>query len=195
MLPTLTVSRNEITKTLETSTFGKKSPNAGKEFYVPRVGMTTFDEDMKWIGLDEVMGMVNRSLRTTFADIFNENLEENGGVFNAEKFAADAANFSAGVQKLQEVDDQLDELQAEQQKYALDDEFGATDGEGKPTPRAVELQKLITQNAEKIKPLRLKKAEIQALYADRVAKREKKKQEAELAAAKAKLESAGQVAA
>lgn len=167
------VARNNVSKTLSQMVFGKKSPNAGKVFFAPIVDVSVQD-DVTWTGIDSINGMVNKALRLIFADLYVDNLDEKTGEFNQANWEAEAADFTAGVAKLSDLEEQLDNLQAEQQKYALDDQFGATDDQGVETARSAELKSLITQTALRIKPLRAQKAAIEAKYADRAAKRKAK---------------------
>lgn len=168
------IERNGVAKTLTEQVFGKKSPNKGTKFYAPAISADTLESDLKWVGLDNVIGSMNKVLRSIFADIYTDNVREDGS-FNEDNWRLDAADFTSGVAKLADIEDSLDELQALQQSYALDDNFGATDEQGVKTERAVELETLIKQAAEKIKPLRIQKAAIEATYKERADKRAARK--------------------
>lgn len=174
-----TVIRNNRSLVLSKQVFGKKSPNAGKEFYAPSsAGGLPPQEYIEWFGLTDVLNTLDRSARKIFGDIYLDNVDKTTGILNEEQMELDWADFSAGYAKLSDIDDQLDDLQALQQSYALDDQFGETvDGttEGPKTERAMELERLITETALRIKPLRIQKSTIEAKYAERTAKREKKK--------------------
>lgn len=170
-----TVDRNGITKELSEQVFGKKSPHAGKKFFAPVMTIEKFDEDSKWVGPDNIVRMTNKVLRTIFADILIDNTDKEKGTINEEQMAIDYADFTAGTSKLSDIEEQLDDLQALQQSYALDDDFGATDQNGVKTERAVELEKLIKETADKIKPLRVEKASIEQKYQERAAKRKDRK--------------------
>ena len=169
------VNRNGIDKALVGMVFGKKSDNAGKHFFAPVLSEENFENDAKWMGIGELISLANTWLRKTFGEIMLDNIDEKTGILNEEQMKLEWADFSAGVQKLSDIDDQLDELQALQQSYALDEDFGATNDEGVKTERAVELEALIKQVAAKIKPLRVQKATIEAKYAERAEKRKQKK--------------------
>src|SRR5512136_2256948 len=113
------INRNNISKTFVDMVFGKKSDNAGVHFMAPVLEEANAEQDIKWIGLDTLFGIANTWLRKTFGDIHLDCVDEKTGVFNMEQWLIDAADFTAGVQKLSDIDDQLDELQALQQSYAL----------------------------------------------------------------------------
>lgn len=170
------VSRNGVDKTLERVVFGKKSPNKGKPFWAPSVTPDTLQKDIEWIGFDDTSSMLSRSLRQIFADIYVDNIDETTGEFNEQKYLLDIADFSGGVEKLSEIEEQLEEYYAVQQACALDDEFGVTDDSGALTEKAQELQKTVSEIALKIKPLKVKKADIEKKYADRAAKRKARKE-------------------
>lgn len=188
-LKNIKITRNEVVKELTPMPFGKKSDNFGKFFVAPVLTLANWENDVKWVGQDEVFDGLNRSLRTIFADIYVDNIDENTGILNMEAFLADCADFSAGVAKLDEINEQLDELQGIQQTYAFDENFGATvDGTDKTplTEAAQQLQQKITEVARKINPLRAKREVIKAKYAVRAEKRAAKKAAKEAAAEKAK---------
>ena len=167
------ITRNNVAKTLVEAVFGKKSDNAGKKFFKPEVDLSS-PSDVTWLGLTESNSILNKYLTKVFADLFLDHLDEKTGVFNQDAWEADAADFTSGVAKLSDLEEQLDALQAQQQSYALDENFGATDDSGAKTERAVELEELIRTVAAKIKPLRATKLSIEAKYAERAAKRKAK---------------------
>lgn len=175
------ISRNDVTKELSEQVFGKKSDNAGKKFFAPVLSLSDWDNDVLWLGKDTMIGGMNKILRNIFAGIYLDNLDPITGVLNEESWAAEAADFTAGVAKLSDLEEELDDLQALQQSFALDDEFGATDSNGVKTPRAIELESEIKKTADKIRPLRAQRDQIQAKYADRAAKRKASKEAKEAA--------------
>lgn len=170
------IKRNDITKVLKEQVFGKQSDRGGVKFYAPVIDLTV-EDDVKWAGIENLSGIVNKTLRKIFADLYVDNVNEETGVFDRENWEAQAADFTAGVAKLSDIEEQLDSLMAEQQSYALDPDFGATvdDSEGSPkTERAVEIEKHIREVANKIKPLRTQKAAIEVKYAAAALKRKDK---------------------
>jgi hypothetical protein len=173
--PDLKVGRNDTVIELTETVFGKKSPNAGKTFYTPVLKLENWDVAVPWFGKEQVCEVVNRAVRKIFGDIAtDENNYNEDGTVNWEAMRTDWADFSAGVAKLSDIQEQIDELVDQQQALAMDDNFGATDDNGSKTPRAIELEELIRKCAESIRPLRKQKADIEAKYAARAAKRKAK---------------------
>lgn len=161
-----TITRNGVSKQLSKCVFSPKSDNyKGVQFFAPEMEDSTFDTDVMFIGKDQVMGAVNKVLRQTFGTITTDNMERNDGVLNMEEFLTEAAEFTAARESLSDLKVQLDDLQALQQTFSMDENFGAEEtiteegtGEQKQvkTARAIELEKLIKSNADKIRPLRVK---------------------------------------
>ena len=176
------ISRNGVTKELTPEPFGKLSNDYGKWFAYPVLSLATWDTDSKWVGLEGVVDIVVSELRSIFADIYTDNIGDDG-VFNREQWLADCADFTAGVARLSDIESQLDTLQGLQQTYALDDAFGSEDANGVPTEAAKELEAKIKDVAKKIAPLRAKRASITAKYQARADKRKAKKEAAEKAKA------------
>lgn len=196
-----TITRNGISKQLSKCVFSPKSDNyKGVQFFAPEMQDETFDSDVTFIGKDQVMGAVNKVLRQTFGTITTDNMERNEGVLNMEEFLTEAVEFTAARQSLSDLRTELDDLQALQQTYSMDDNFGAEEEiteEGTnekrmvKTERAIELEKLIKANADKIRPLRVKIDALKKQYEIVAEKRQETK--AKNVAAKAALK-AGTVA-
>lgn len=175
------ITRNGIDKTFTEQTFGKKSPHKGAKFLSPVITPESYETDKVWVGDADLFSILNKVFRTMFADIWTDNIREDGS-FDEEKWRLDAAEFTAGVDKLSEIDEQLEEFQALQQTYALDENFGATNDDGTKTKEAIDLEEKLKELALKVKPLRIKKKSIEETYAERAAKRKARK-EAEAAVA------------
>lgn len=171
---TVKVTRNGVTKTLTEQIFGKKSPHAGKKFPAPEFSSANIDEGIVWIGKEEVAAMASTYLRRIFADLYVDSVEENEGKFILEKFLEDAADFTAGVAKLSDLQEEIDQLLTLQQTYVVDENFGATAEDGTPTPEAVALVQKMKEVSAKIKPLKIQIAGIKEVYKQRAAKRAKK---------------------
>lgn len=177
------INRNNIVLPLSEMVFGKKSDNAGKKFFAPVISVANFDTFKDWVGLDSIVSVVNKWMRGAFAGIYLDNIDPATGLLNEVSWRADAEDFTAGVTKLGDLEEEIEELSELQSTYALNPAFGETDSEGKPTPESEQLKTSITSVAQKLKPLRAQKALIESKYADRAAKR-KVKMEAAKAAAK-----------
>lgn len=176
-MSTPTVVRNDVALPLAEQVFGKKSPNAGKKFFAPVLDVANSDH-VKWAGADNLNGLVNKGLRLIFADISTDPLNyyppghPEEGKINDEAMAADWADFTAGQAKLGDLEEQIDNLQALQQSYTIDnDDFGATDENGALTAEAAKLQQLVKENNGKIKNLRAQRDTIEEIYKARAAKR------------------------
>lgn len=194
-----TINRNGVDKQLSKCVFSPKSDNyAGVQFFAPEIDESTFDTDIQWIGKDQVIGAVNKVLRQTFGTITTDNMKRNEGVLDMEEFLTEAAEFTAARESLSDLRTQLDDLQALQQTYSMDENFGAEEEiteEGTQekrmvkTQRAQELEKLIKANADKIRPLRVKIEALKKQYEIVAEKRQQTKE-----ANKAKKSGQGQVA-
>ena len=181
-----TITRNGISKVLGKQVFGKKAADgklAGFVFYVPDVDVTKTD-DVTWAGLDTLNGMIKRGLRGVFSGIFTSMLEteeyKTTGVFPQEAYEQELAEFTAGAQKLSDIEDELDELQALQMSLTYENpNFGArqlpegVDADSLSTeqllqyPLTAEANDLMTQTTElnkKVKGLRTQRATIEAEY-------------------------------
>jgi len=164
------ITRNDVDFSLSKQVVGKKSPDhAGKEFYAPVGTLENAEQFIKWSGLDNILGAANKMFRAISFQIFLDNWDSKNGVLNEETWRADMADFTAGAATLTEIEEQLENLYALQQSYALDDAFG--DGSEKDK----ELQAAITEVALKIKPLKAKKAQISEKYAAAAATRKANK--------------------
>lgn len=191
-----TITRNGISKQLSKCVFSPKSDNyKGVQFFAPEMQDETFDSDVTFIGKDQVMGAVNKVLRQTFGTITTDNMERNEGVLNMEEFLTEAVEFTAARQSLSDLRTELDDLQALQQTYSMDENFGAEEEiteEGTnekrmvKTERAIELEKLIKANADKIRPLRVKIEALKKQYEIVAEKRQETKAKNALAKATAK---------
>lgn len=170
------IVRNGVTKELSPQVFGKKSPHAGKSFFAPEISEESFQDDVKWLGFDTVENLINKGMRNVFASIYLDNINAETGEFDQEGWAADAADFTAGAAKLSDIEEKIDDLQALQQSYTVENEnFGALDENGKLTEEAQRLNDLVMANNKKIKSLRAQRDEIKAIYMARAAKRAEKK--------------------
>ena len=193
------ITRNGVNKTLTEMVFGKKSDNAGKKFFAPVIDISLI-QDVSWAGLDNLNGIANKVLRGIFADLFVDNIDEKTGIFNHANWEIEAADFTAGVAKLSDLEEQLDILSAEQMELAENENFGAKEfvldahgekipdesGENDGTPwegfkarftaEAEELSRSIQKLNAKVRPLRIQKKTIEAKYAERAAKRKAKEE-------------------
>lgn len=174
------VERNGVIKTLTETVFGKKSDKAGQKFYTPVLTEGDWDDDSKWVGLDNIVGSMNKILRIVFAGIYQDNIDETTGQLNETAYLADCADFTAGVQKLSDLEEQLDELSAEVSNIIDSETFGTPEDDPNNVARMKEL-------AVTMKSLRAQKQVIEAKYAVRAQKRAetKAKKEAEANAKKA----------
>lgn len=172
------IVRNNIEKTFTPAIFGKKSKTAGAEFFYASVSEATFDTDVQWIGKGEVVDFLDKALRGIGAGIFLDHFTNEAGELLADKmgdsntieaYKLDLADFTAGVAKLADIQEQVDRLQDE--NSALLDKAGADDVSEEDAQGYT--QQILANNA-KIKPLRVKIKDIQSKYAVRAAARKAK---------------------
>lgn len=190
-----TVKRNEVDWNLVMMPFSKKSPHVGKEFPAPVVDEASFDLYTKWFGRTDLISYLNAAVRTDFMGIYTDNIDEKTGIFNEEKWAVDAADFTAGVTRLADVKEQLEVLFETQYKLVNDENYAATevikDEQGQEqevkTQACIALEQQIKANNDKIKPLKVLKAALEIKIGEKAEKRAATKaaNEAKAAAAKA----------
>lgn len=186
----LVITRNGVEWTFTTATFGKRSKAfKGKEFPVPTFSKENFDKGVIWFGIDDVLQSMNKTARRIGGEIFTASWEDNFGegakhaskeaaveAFNAQ-IAADWVDFSAGIVKLSDIQDDIDELVDEQQTLIAS------------TPESQEdVDKMflrLKELAAQIQPLKAEAAAITAKYAVRAEKRKATKAAKEAAEAKA----------
>lgn len=173
------IERNGVNKTLTKGVFGKKSPAAGTAFWFPTFTEEALTDDLKWYGVDNVIGGLNKVSRGVFSAIFEDHFTNEDGSFNPEKYAeksehdaylADLADFTAGVDSKSDIEEQINQLVDEQ--GAL---FDKASDENVSDEQSLEYQQQMTAIAGKIKPLRRKVKEIESKYAVRTAQRAAKK--------------------
>ena len=175
----------DIGKSMTEGAFGKKSDKfAGKKFWYPDFSMDNVLIGVEWLGLSEVADALTKVYRRVFADIYaqawEDNTDEKTGITDMAamdlQMKADWQEFSAGVPKLSEIEDEIQSLTDLQLALTTDDSIG-DDPES-----LMKLRSDMKQIAAKITPLKAKKAEITAKYAARSEKRAAKKEAKEAAA-------------
>lgn len=166
------VEINGVSKTLTKQTFGKLSKNKGQVFYAPEFSQSTFDTDVKWTGPMYVLGILNRNARKAFGEIYVDNINATTGKLDQEGWLHDAQDWTSGVTKLSDIEDEMLELQGQMSVLTEDEHFGETDESGNKTDACNELNSRIASLAAKLRPLRAEKLRISERYKDRVAKRD-----------------------
>jgi hypothetical protein len=169
-------TKDEIGKALTLTSWGKTSPNKGKEFWCPDVTIEDWEEWVKWFGIENIIGPLRRSARAIFGDIsLDKTVLNDDGTVNEVAIMAMWEDFTSGGAKKGEIEDELDSLQETQAKYVLDnDDYGATNPDGTPTEAAVKLNELITNLNKKVRSLKKQLAEINERSDKRVAARKAK---------------------
>jgi len=109
-----TLNRNEVDMPLKPFKI-VKGVNKDKEYLAPDItDVNNWENNLKWIGLPNVISCVQTFLKRTFQELWFDNVDETTGEFNMSKFLAEAADFTSAGMKLKEINDRLDELQATQ---------------------------------------------------------------------------------
>jgi hypothetical protein len=196
-LPTREVIRNDVKVICELGTFGKKSPRAGMTYPFPEIKETpeSLAELIKFIGIEDTVQALRKWMKSTFQGIFSDNTDETTGITDWEKWEIDAKEFTAGVDKMDDLLEDLEELQDAQAACVQDENFGATqDGtDDVKTPEAIVLEEKLRGIQKQIKPIKIKLAALKIRNAAAAEKRKQKKlekaqlvakQEAQLAAEK-----------
>lgn len=192
VLPEKSVTRNGVTKVMAWKTFGKKSPNAGKQFPAPEVALSSIEDDIKWVGPLEICNVVTKALRRVAMDIYDNALNKETGEFDWDQWQKDMTAMDTGFPRLSELEDDISELQDQNGAILDSPEFNDALTEGEEiTGALMEFKKTLSANNQKIKALKKQYAEIEAEYQVRAERRKATKAANALAAAKAAAEAAG----
>lgn len=187
----ISIERNGITATLGVSKFGKLHSYKGHEFNTYETSQATFETDCKWLGLDFVTSVLNKRIRKDMGEIFVNAVENEDGTprekFAMEQYLKDLADFTAGEAKLADLQEDYEDLVAQQQELITKPEASEMTNEGQFTEAAQAILDQIRGLAPKINSIRASIKAIKDKYADRAAKRE--------AAKAAKLAAGGKVEA
>jgi len=109
----------------------------------------------------------------TFADIYLDNIDETTGELNQAQMEADWADFTAGVAKLSDLEEQIGLLNDQMAPIVANPNF-ILDDPDQPTAEYVALAAQLRDLGKRIKPLRQQYAAISAVYKERAAKRKAK---------------------
>lgn len=192
------VNRNGVNATLSLGIAGKKSDKAGMQFWYPEIDSANLiNVWLPWIGIDDLAAATTVWLRKEFFDIAVDNTNEETGLVNQAQMEIDWREFTAGRQSLSDLETAIETLNDKQWKLVDSPDFGATtdvvDENGQTvkakTPKAIALDIAIKELHDKVQPLKIQKATIEAKYAERTAKRKAAKEAKEAAAAAAKANS------
>lgn len=178
------VERNNRSLKLGTSTFGKRSPHKGKTFHTPElrqpsalevttdnasslVGSTVLTgvDDYIWFGLEDINLALNREARAIFGDLHTSNIDEKTGILNETALMEEWKEFTSGVEKITDIEDQMDSLREEQGNIVDNPNFGADTEEGN------NLLKRVREINTKVAELKEKHAGIKEIYKVRAANR------------------------
>lgn len=179
-----TITRNEVALALNTLVFTKKAAKAGTAYEGPQIlsDGSNLADVIKWASTDWVVRTLNNALRLTAADIYTNNLNDEG-LLDEAQWEKDMTEFSTGFVTLNELEKEQAEL--------VDDMLDCTTKMSLPditdeqnAALLVESQKINAQ----IRSIRKQHAVISAQYKERADKRAatKAKKEAEVKAAAAK---------
>jgi hypothetical protein len=104
------VIRNTVSKTLRNFKI-IRGDNKDKEYQAPEITVETLDSDIKWLGRDTVVGVLQTFVKRASQEIWMDNIDENGQL-NEAKFLAELADLTATSMKLADLKDRYDELVA-----------------------------------------------------------------------------------
>ena len=149
------------------------SPNKGKSFWTPEAEAGKTEEFFQWVGTDVVLNLTVRNLRKVFGEIATDsnNLNTDGSA-NWELMLKDWSDFTAGVAKLSDLEEQISELQDQISVIVFDEKMAVGDNGQPEFPedyiRLSEQAKVLNQ---KIRPLKSQHKAISEKYAARAAAR------------------------
>lgn len=167
----LTIVRNGSPKTLTPKQFGKKSKNAGAWYQTPETSPATFNDDIPWIGVQFLCDTFNKSARLICQDILIGNIDEATGVLDSEKYAAELADFTSGIAKLGDLEEDKEELELQLSNVTNDKEFEMPEEGTEMSERTQFLIAEARRLGKLIKPIRVQIDAIEAKYAIRSQKR------------------------
>lgn len=175
----LVISRNNVSLTLTPKQFGKKSKNSGAWYQTPEISPATFTTVLPWFGEQFVCDTINKSARLIAQEILIGNVDETTGQLDEAKFALELADFTAGIAKLGDLEEDKEELEIQVNAITNDPEFEMPDEGVQMSERTQFLISEAKRLGKLIKPIRIQIADIEAKYALRAAKRKAKKEAAE----------------
>lgn len=175
------VKRNGIEVTLTEQIFGKLSDWAGHKFWGPVIDVSNSDH-VTWAVAESLNSIVNKELRLIFAGIYQDAVKEKtdtaSGKLDVPKFEAqlaeDWADFTAGVSKLSDLEEQIGLLQDQIAPLVSDTDFVMPEEGQAPTARFIELSTKMRELNRRIVPLRKQLADIKEIYKVRADNRKKR---------------------
>lgn len=168
------ITRNEVSLTLVSDQFGKNSKKPGFKFWTPKLSVSTFTNDMSWVGQLYIVNTLNRIIRKTFAEIAIDNIDEATGKVDYDKWLLEAQSFDEAGATLSDLDEEIDTINGKMQQVVCDPDtaFGQVGADDKPTEAAIEANALVLEYNQQLKALRSKRNEIRTKYQLRIEKKE-----------------------
>lgn len=168
------ITRNEVALTLVSDQFGKNSKKPGFKFWTPKLSVSTFANDMLWVGQLYIVNTLNRIIRKTFAEIAIDNIDEATGKVDYDKWLLEAQSFDEAGATLSDLDEEIDTINGKMQQVVCDPDtaFGQVGADDKPTEAAIEANALVLEYNQQLKALRSKRNEIRTKYQLRIEKKE-----------------------
>lgn len=177
------ITRNEVSKVLSEDSFGKNSKAKGQKFFTPKFTAAGIVDDSKWLGLDYIINVLNRTTRRVFADLYLDNIDDKTGKFDEVNWLKEATDFTEGVATLSDLQEEVDELTGKMQDIVTNETsgFGQTNEDGTYTELALQKEEEVKKLGLTLKPLRAQIAKIRATYKERLEKKEATKKANEAA--------------
>lgn len=170
----LSITRNNTSLTLTPKQFGKKSKNSGAWYQTPEISPASFETIVPWFGTQFVCDVINKASRLIGQDIYLGNISETDGKLDGVKYAAELTDFTEGIAKLGDLEEDKEELEIQLAAAVNDPLFTETDDNDVATEASKTLQVEAKRIGSLIKPIRKQIAAIEAKYALRSAARKAK---------------------
>lgn len=167
------VNRNGVDLQFVPFKFGKLSPLANQQFWGPSVGSTA-EEHQKFItfyGESDFWENVQTDVRRDFADLWADHLEKHDGVIVPDDLMQEWKEFTAGRQSLAKVKEEIELLGEQQTEIATNPALELNEAGEPITELAVKLLQEMRRIGMAIRPLKEKRAKIEAEYQRRADKR------------------------
>lgn len=168
------IERNGVSLTLVQDQFGKNSDRKGFKFWTPKLSVSTFTNDMTWIGQLFIVNTLNRITRKIFGEIAYDNIDKETGKVDYDKWLLEAQGFDEAGATLSDLDEEIDTINGKMQQVVCDPDtaFGQVGADDKPTEAAIEANALVLEYNQQLKALRSKRNEIRTKYQLRIEKKE-----------------------
>lgn len=106
------ITRNNVPLTLGLFKI-LKGKRADTQYPAPKVEVANLNTFIEWYGVSNIVSDLQTLLKRKFQGIYTDSLDATTGLFNEELFVKYATDLTSAGLKMKEINDKLDELQAQ----------------------------------------------------------------------------------